>query len=260
MTGIDRAEQRFDDDGPEFPPWLDLVAPAIGVIGLIAAAIDAGGPVLLSLARILVGAAFLGAVTDAMLLGHWYLVQPGLARDPIEELVDWTGRLWLPELVVLIWPIGMVSVLNGSIDDGYNGLLGWFWIAMRHRHDRPRRRHQLGAARTPVRGRDGGDRVVVPRDPDGVRHGRGRPRTPRRLIGRRRAPTLVNALLAPMRKSTVAHGRGGHDGSGTTAKRHTNSGTDDHPGTTVTPRSRLRRESDEELVARRRGRGTTGLR
>jgi hypothetical protein len=23
----------------------------------------------------------------------------------------------------------MVSVLDGSIDDGYNGLLGWFWVA-----------------------------------------------------------------------------------------------------------------------------------
>jgi uncharacterized membrane protein YjjB (DUF3815 family) len=23
----------------------------------------------------------------------------------------------------------MVSVLNGSIDDGYAGLLGWFWVA-----------------------------------------------------------------------------------------------------------------------------------
>jgi hypothetical protein len=23
----------------------------------------------------------------------------------------------------------MVSVINGSIDDGYNGLMGWFWIA-----------------------------------------------------------------------------------------------------------------------------------
>jgi hypothetical protein len=129
MTGIDREEQRFDNGGPEFPPWLDLIAPAIGVVGLVAAAIDAGGPVVLSLARVLVGAAFLGAVTDAMLLGHWYLVQPGLPRDPIEELVGWTGRLWLPELVVLLWPIGMVSVLNGSIDDGYNGLLGWFWVA-----------------------------------------------------------------------------------------------------------------------------------
>ena len=23
----------------------------------------------------------------------------------------------------------MVSVLNGTIDDAYNGLLGWFWVA-----------------------------------------------------------------------------------------------------------------------------------
>jgi hypothetical protein len=23
----------------------------------------------------------------------------------------------------------MVSVLNGDIDDAYNGLLGWFWVA-----------------------------------------------------------------------------------------------------------------------------------
>ena len=23
----------------------------------------------------------------------------------------------------------MVSVINGTIDDSYNGLLGWFWIA-----------------------------------------------------------------------------------------------------------------------------------
>ena len=26
-------------------------------------------------------------------------------------------------------PTGMVSVLNGTIDDGYNGMLGWFWVA-----------------------------------------------------------------------------------------------------------------------------------
>ena len=28
----------------------------------------------------------------------------------------------------MLWPTGMVSVLNGTIDDGYNGLLGWFWV------------------------------------------------------------------------------------------------------------------------------------
>lgn len=129
MTGIDKDEERFDRSIPEFPPDLDLIAPVLGLIGVIAAGIDAGDPAWLSLARVLVGTFFLGAVTDAMLLGHWYLVQPGLSREPIHELVRWTGALWLPELIFLLWPTGMVSVLNGTIDDGYNGLLGWFWIA-----------------------------------------------------------------------------------------------------------------------------------
>ncbi len=129
MTGIDRAEPRFGADGPEFPPVLDLVPVVFGVVGLVAAGIDAGDPAALSIARTLVGAAFLGSVTDAMLLGHWYLVQPGLGRGPLNELVRWIGRLWPVELAVLLWPTGMVSVLDGSIDDGYNGLLGWFWVA-----------------------------------------------------------------------------------------------------------------------------------
>ena len=129
MTGIDRAEVRYDDEAAEFEPWLDLIAPVIGVVGLVAAGIDAGDPALLSVARVIVGAAFLGVITDAMLLGHWYLVQPGLARGPLLELVRWTAVLWPFELIVMIWPTGMVSALNGTIDDGYNGLLGWFWAA-----------------------------------------------------------------------------------------------------------------------------------
>ena len=129
MTGIDRAEQRFDRSGPEFPPMLDLIAPVVGLIGVVAGGLDAGDPAALAVARTVIGTFFLGAVTDAMLLGHWYLVQPGLARGSLLELVRWTGLLWLPELVVMLWPTGMASVLSGSIDDGYNGLLGWFWVA-----------------------------------------------------------------------------------------------------------------------------------
>jgi len=128
MTGIDRDARTFDD-GPEFPPHLDLVAPLVGLVGLVAAGLAAGDPAALSVARMLVGAVFLGAVSDAMLLGHWYLVQPGLARGPLIELVRWTGWSWPFEVAVLLWPTGMVSVLDGTIDDGYNGLLGWFWVA-----------------------------------------------------------------------------------------------------------------------------------
>ena len=129
MTGIDKDAQRFDRNVSEFPPGLDLLAPLLGFVALVAAGIDAGDPVLLALARTLVGALFLGAVSDAMLLGHWYLVQPGLARAPIIELVRWTAILWPFELLVLLWPTGMLSVLSGTIDDGYGGMLGWYWVA-----------------------------------------------------------------------------------------------------------------------------------
>jgi hypothetical protein len=129
MTGIDMATKIVDHRLPEFPPWLDVVAPAIGVIGLIAAAVADGGPHGLAIARTLVGAAFLGSVTDAMLLGHWYLVQPGLGRGLLNELVRMVAYVWPFEVAVLLWPTGMVQVLNGQVNDGYGGLLGWFWLA-----------------------------------------------------------------------------------------------------------------------------------
>ncbi|HEX7135026.1 MAG TPA: hypothetical protein VF228_20795 [Iamia sp.] len=128
MTGIDRDEQQFDKDSPEFPPVLDLVPVAIGLVGLVVAGIDAGSPVWLSVARTVVGALFLGAISDAMLLGHWYLVQPGLARGPLLELVRATAIVWPVQVALLLVPTGMVSVLNGTIDDGYGGILGWTWV------------------------------------------------------------------------------------------------------------------------------------
>ena len=122
------AGQTTDPAGPEFDPRLDLCAPVAGAVALFGAAAYVGGPFELSLFRLFVGALFLGAVTDAMLLGHWYLVQPGLERDPIKELVKWVGALWCFELVAYLIPVGMVSVLNGTIDDGYNGIVGWMWV------------------------------------------------------------------------------------------------------------------------------------
>ena len=115
--------------GREFNPNLDLVAPVIGVLGLIAAGAAAGGNPALAIARTLVGAAFLGAVSDAMLLGHWYLVQPGLPRRHIVELVKWLAWVWPVEVGLFLVPTGMISVFNGTIDDGWKGMLGWMWIA-----------------------------------------------------------------------------------------------------------------------------------
>jgi hypothetical protein len=119
----------IDSDQAEFPPGLDLIAPIVGAVGLGAAGIGAGGPHVLAVVRTVAGAAFLGAVSDAMLLGHWYLVQPGLGRGPLNELNRWLAIIWPVEVLALLWPIGMVSVLSGTVDDGWNGTLGWFWVA-----------------------------------------------------------------------------------------------------------------------------------
>lgn len=129
MTGIERTVTTAPVEGPEFDPRWDLAAALVGTVGLLAAGAAGGGNEVLHTARLLAGAAFLGAVTDAMLLGHWYLVQPGLRREPLLELVTWLGRIWPVEVALLLVPTGMVSVLNGTIDDSYGGLLGWFWVA-----------------------------------------------------------------------------------------------------------------------------------
>lgn len=134
MTGIDRGGVDPDrrSDGPEFDPRLDLVPVVIGFVGLVAAGLVAADGALdsaVSVLRVLIGAAFLGAVTDAMLLGHWYLVQPGLPRRHLNELVRLLGWTWPLEVAILLVPTGMVSVLSGAIDDGWNGTLGWFWVA-----------------------------------------------------------------------------------------------------------------------------------
>src|SRR3546814_17355939 len=51
MTGLARTRDERDLDAPEFPPVLDPIAPAIGLIGPLAAGLDAGHPVPLSVVR-----------------------------------------------------------------------------------------------------------------------------------------------------------------------------------------------------------------
>ena len=105
-----------------FPPVrVDFLAPALGVVGLIAAGFEAEGSIALAIARLLIGAAFLGAVTDTMLLGHWYLVQPGMSRAPLIELIAWAGVLCLADAFVWLLPTGLLSA-------GTDSLLAWFWL------------------------------------------------------------------------------------------------------------------------------------
>ena len=145
MTGIERSvdggepPRPSDIDGPslasrEFDPRLDLLPALIGFVGLVAAGIDAStnnsfGTTSVALLRTLIGAAFIGAISDGMLLGHWYLVQPGLPRKLLNEMVNALAWLWPLEVGVLLLPTGMISVWSGAVDDGWGGLLGWMWGA-----------------------------------------------------------------------------------------------------------------------------------
>jgi hypothetical protein len=121
--------RRRGEAGRTFDPRLDLVPALVGVVALVAAGIDAGGNDLVAVLRTVVGALFLGFVSDAMLLGHWYLVQPGLPRRHINEIVAAFLVIWPFEVLVMLLPTGMFSVFTGSVDDGWGGQLGWFWAA-----------------------------------------------------------------------------------------------------------------------------------
>ena len=82
------------------------------------------------------------------------------------------GRgLWLLELIAYLIPVGMVSVLNGSIDDGYDGIVGWMWVVGVDHHHRARGRDLVRAQGALLLGGDGGDGPAVPRHPHWLRHG-----------------------------------------------------------------------------------------
>ena len=130
MTGIDReGAEKEVGEGKEFAPLLDFAPLAFGLIALIAAGVSDGGNDAVAIIRTIVGAAFLGFVSDAMLLGHWYLVQPGLPRRHVNEIVKAFLFIWPLEVMVMLIPTGMFSVFSGSVDDGWGGQLGWFWAA-----------------------------------------------------------------------------------------------------------------------------------
>lgn len=64
---------------------LGLLCAPVSVALLAALAGTGRQPVALSFFQLLAGAALLGAVTDGLLLGHWYLTDRGLTRAPINR-------------------------------------------------------------------------------------------------------------------------------------------------------------------------------
>ncbi len=78
--------------------------------------------------RGIVGGLLLGGVTTAMLLGHWYLVQPGLARKPIADMCQACLAVLFVDIVLWLIPTSMVSVIRGTVSDGWGGTLGYMWL------------------------------------------------------------------------------------------------------------------------------------
>jgi hypothetical protein len=64
---------------------LAVVSVACGAVMLVALARLGRQPWALAALQLLAGAAFLGAVVDGLLLGHWYLTDRGLTRTPINR-------------------------------------------------------------------------------------------------------------------------------------------------------------------------------
>ena len=130
MTGIEREAAEKDADAKEFDPRLDLIAPIIGVVGVIAAALDAGGPTWLAIARFVVGAAFLGR--DHRRHAARPLVpraaRPGPGRAARTRRLDHVAVGARSRCCCSSRP-AWSRPLNGTIDDGYDGLLSWFWVA-----------------------------------------------------------------------------------------------------------------------------------
>ncbi|MEZ5177696.1 MAG: hypothetical protein R2746_05270 [Acidimicrobiales bacterium] len=127
MTGIDREEQRFTPTPRSSRPRSTWWRRPSAWWAWWRRASTPASPAWLSVLRLLVGAAFLGAVTDAMLLATGTSCSPvspaSAARAGAVDGVDLAV-----EVAVFLIPVGMVSVLNGTIDDDYGGILGWMWV------------------------------------------------------------------------------------------------------------------------------------
>lgn len=67
---------------------LGVASAPLSVAVLVAMAGTGEGSAAVALLQLLAGAAFLGAVVDGLLLGHWYLTDRGLTRAPINRYTD----------------------------------------------------------------------------------------------------------------------------------------------------------------------------
>jgi hypothetical protein len=111
-----------------------ILAIAGSVATLVALAALASASFPSALAQLLAGAAFMGAVMDGLLLGHWYLVDRGLAREHIRRFAAvLIGAVVVEALAVAI--LGFGSSEPGAAAGfspllGISGLATWLALGM----------------------------------------------------------------------------------------------------------------------------------
>jgi hypothetical protein len=104
-----------------------IVGVASTVIGVMALAITGGllseWNFVLSTLGLLSGAALLGAVTNGMLLGHWYLNQPGLKPWALARLTN--AGLWVSLLSAAVGLLAAKRLIGAPTEGAALGLPGF---------------------------------------------------------------------------------------------------------------------------------------
>ena len=108
-----------------------LTVPA-GLATLVALAGTARQGEAVALFQLVAGAAFLGAVLDGLLLGHWYLTDRGLTRGPIDRYTNLLLGAVVLEAVAVVTAgfggVGAGSQFNPLL--GAGGLASWIALGM----------------------------------------------------------------------------------------------------------------------------------
>jgi hypothetical protein len=103
------------------------------LLGLLADVSDDGRGFASALIQILAGAAFLGAVLDGLLLGHWYLTDRRLPREHIRRLSSVllvTAGIEAVAVLVLGLAGGPADSAGFSVILGVSGLTTWLALGM----------------------------------------------------------------------------------------------------------------------------------
>jgi hypothetical protein len=105
--------------------WTGLATVPLSVAMIVSFASSSTGSTGVAVFQLMAGAAFMGAVIDGLLLGHWYLVDRKLSRDPI----DWFAVSLLVAVVLETVAVAMEGFGNVEASPRFSSLLSAAGVA-----------------------------------------------------------------------------------------------------------------------------------